>query len=60
VHVATFSANTAIAHYRFTYDAEIGGKHRARTVICADTWGNDSGTWKTAATHCSRVEGSGK
>jgi hypothetical protein len=60
VQVATFGSNTAVSHYKFTYDAELRGKHRARTVICSDTWVNDSGTWKTAATHCSMVEGSGK
>jgi hypothetical protein len=57
VHVATFGANTAVAHYKFTYDADISGKHRERTVICSDTWVNDSGTWKSAATHCSLVQG---
>jgi len=57
VHVATFGANTAVAHYKFSYDADISGKHRARTVICSDTWVNDSGTWKSAATHCSLVQG---
>ena len=57
VHVATFGSNTAVAHYKFTYDAEIGGAHRARTVICSDTWVNDSGAWKSAATHCSMVQG---
>ena len=56
VNVATFGSSTAVAHYKFTYDAEISGKHRARTVICSDTWVNDSGTWKSAATHCSPVE----
>lgn len=56
VNVATFGSNTAVAHYKFTYDAEISGKHRARTVICSDTWVNDSGTWKSASTHCSPVE----
>jgi hypothetical protein len=57
VKVATFGPNTAVSHYTFTYDAELQGKHRARTVICSDTWVNDSGTWKTAATHCSMVKG---
>jgi hypothetical protein len=56
VNVATFGSNTAVAHYKFTYDADISGKHRARTVICSDTWLNDSGTWKSASTHCSPVE----
>ena len=57
LHVATFGPNTAVSHYTFTYDAEISGTHRARTVICSDTWVNDSGTWKTASTHCSMVKG---
>ena len=60
VKVATFGSNMAVSRYKFTYDAELRGKHRARTVICTDTWVNDSGSWKTAATHCSMVEGSGK
>jgi hypothetical protein len=60
VEVATFGPKTAVSHYKFTYDAELRGKHRARTVLCSDTWVNDSGTWKIAATHCSMVEGSGK
>ena len=55
--VASFGPNMAVSHYTFTYDAELQGKHRARTVICSDTWINDSGTWKTAATHCSMVKG---
>jgi len=57
VQVATFGSNIAVSHYTFTYDAELRGTHRARTVICSDTWINDSGTWKTAATHCSMVKG---
>src|SRR6201984_3338869 len=57
VQVATFGSNAAVSHYTFTYDAELRGTHRARTVICSDTWINDSGTWKTAATHCSMVKG---
>jgi Domain of unknown function (DUF4440) len=57
LQVATFGSNAAVSHYTFTYDAELRGTHRARTVICSDTWVNDSGTWKTAATHCSLVKG---
>ena len=53
VHVATFGSATAIAHYTFTYDAMFNGTKRARAVICSDTWVNDSGTWKSAANHCS-------
>ena len=57
VQVASFGPNLAVSHYTFTYDAELNGTHRARTVICSDTWMNDSGTWKTASTHCSLVKG---
>jgi|SRR5271163_309509 hypothetical protein len=57
VQVATFGANVAVSHYTFTYDAEIAGTHRARSVLCSDTWFNDSGTWKSAASHCSLVKG---
>ena len=38
VKVATFGSNAAVSHYTFTYDAELQGKHQARTVICSDTW----------------------
>ncbi len=57
VQVATFGPNVAVSRYSFTYDAEFQGTHRARTVICSDTWVNDSGTWKTASTHCAMVKG---
>ena len=57
VQVATFGPNTAIAHYKFTYDASINGTHRARSVICSDTWVNDSGTWKSVSNHCSVAQG---
>jgi hypothetical protein len=56
VHVATFGSTTAVTHYTFTYDATFNGTHRARPVICSDTWVNDSDTWKLAATHCSVSE----
>jgi Domain of unknown function (DUF4440) len=57
LRVATFGANTAVSHYKFTYDATFDGAHRARAVICSDTWVNESGAWKSAATHCSVAEG---
>ena len=57
VHVATFGPNVAVSRYTFAYDAELNGTHRARTVLCSDTWINDSGAWKTAASHCSLVKG---
>jgi len=57
MHVETFGSDTAVAHYKFTYDATLNGKHRARSVICSDTWMNQSGTWKLIANHCSHIEG---
>jgi len=57
LQVATFGPNTAVAHYKFTYDATFNGTHRARAVLCSDTWVNDSGTWKSATTHCSVANG---
>ncbi len=57
IQVATFGPNTAVSHYTYTYDATFNGTHRARTVICSDTWVNDSGTWKYASTHCSIAHG---
>jgi hypothetical protein len=57
VHVTTFGPNVAVSHYTFTYDADLNGTHRARTILCGDTWINDSGAWKTAASHCSFVKG---
>lgn len=57
VKVAAFDPNVAIAHYKFTYDATFNGTHRARTVICSDTWISQSGVWKLASNHCSHVEG---
>jgi hypothetical protein len=57
VKVATFGPNAAVAHYKFAYDATFNGTHRARTVICSDTWINQSGAWRLASAHCSHVEG---
>jgi hypothetical protein len=57
VHVTAYGPNVAVSRYTDTYDAELNGTHRARSVLCSDTWFNDSGTWKTAASHCSLVKG---
>lgn len=57
VKVAMFGANTAVAHYKFTYDGTFKGTQRKRSVICSDTWMNQSGSWKLISNHCSHVEG---
>jgi hypothetical protein len=46
----------AIARYKETYDRLYHGTHRARTIICTDTWINESGAWKQAASHCSQTK----
>jgi len=57
LQVATYGSNTAVSRYKFTYDATFNGTHRARSVLCSDTWVNESGSWKSAATHCSVANG---
>jgi hypothetical protein len=57
INVASFGPDVAVSHYTFTYDAQFKDIHRARTVLCSDTWINDSGTWKIASTHCTLVKG---
>lgn len=44
--------DTAIANFTETYDSLYHGEHRARTIICTDTWVKQ-GTWKLVAGHCS-------
>ena len=46
----------AIARYKETYDRLYHGTHRARTIICTDTWIDESGAWKQAASHCSQTK----
>src|ERR1039457_2388405 len=37
--------NTVIANFKETYDSLYHGQHRARSVMCTDTWVKQ-GTWK--------------
>ena len=46
--------NTAIATYNEAYDTLYHGEHRARSVMCTDTWVKQ-GTWKLVAGHCSAL-----
>jgi hypothetical protein len=55
--VMTFGPKVAVAHYKMTYDATMGATHRARSVICSDTWMDESGAWKVISNHCSHIEG---
>ena len=46
--------NTVIANFKETYDSLYHGQHRARSVMCTDTWVKQ-GTWKLVADHCSQL-----
>jgi hypothetical protein len=48
--------NVGIARYSMTYDDLHNGEHRARTIICTDTWMMQSGAWKSLASHCSQIQ----
>lgn len=48
--------NTAIATMRESYDSMIKGQHRARTILTTDTWVNENGSWKLAASHSSQAD----
>ncbi len=47
--------NTAIATFKETYDSLYHGQHRARTVLCTDTWLKQAGDWMVIANHCSQL-----
>ena len=47
--------DVALATYRSTYDAMIKGQHYARTILCTDTFQQQSGSWKLMASHCSEA-----
>ena len=50
----TAHGNVAVARYTNTYDDVYHGTHRARSVICSDTWVSGDGGWKLVANHCSQ------
>lgn len=45
--------DSAIARYTMAYDDMYNGEHRARTVLCTDTWIKQAADWRQAASHCS-------
>ena len=51
----TAYGKTAVARYTGTYDAMYHGEHRARSVICTDTWITMGGAWKEVSAHCSQA-----
>lgn len=56
ISVRTYGNDVAIATLRETYDRMINGEHRAKTILTTDTWVNQNGTWKLAASHSSQAD----
>ena len=56
IKVSVYSNNTAIARYKESYDMMIKGEHRTRRILTTDTWINENGTWKLAASHSSQAD----
>jgi len=56
IKVSVYGNNTAIARYKESYDLMIRGEHRTRTILTTDTWVNEKGTWKLAASHSSQAD----
>jgi Domain of unknown function (DUF4440) len=54
--VRVYGQNTAIATFRESYDLVIRGEHRTRKILTTDTWVNQNGTWKLAASHSSQAD----
>ena len=56
IKVSVYGNNTAIARYKESYDLMIKGQHRTRTILTTDTWVNEKGMWKLAASHSSQAD----
>jgi len=56
IKVTVYGNNTAIARYKESYDMMIKGEHRSRTILTTDTWVNEKGKWKLAASHSSQAD----
>jgi hypothetical protein len=56
IKVSVYNNNTAIARYKESYDMMIKGEHRTRTILTTDTWVNENGVWKLAASHSSEAD----
>jgi hypothetical protein len=54
--VRVYGENTAIATFKESYDLMIKGEHRTRKILTTDTWVNENGTWKLAASHSSQAD----
>ncbi len=56
IKVTVYNGNTAIARFKESYDMMIKGEHRTRTILTTNTWINENGTWKLAASHSSQAD----
>ena len=56
IKVSVYGNNTAIARYKESYDMIIRGEHRTRTILTTDTWVDENGVWKLAASHSSQAD----
>ena len=56
IKVSVYGDHTAIARYKESYDLMIKGEHRTRTILTTNTWVNEKGMWKLAASHSSQAD----
>lgn len=56
VSVRVYGNNTAVATMHESYDSMIKGEHRTRKILTTDTWVNENGAWKLAASHSSQAD----
>ena len=56
IKVSVYGNHTAIARYKESYDLMFKGEHRTRTILTTDTWVNEKGMWKLAASHSSQAD----
>ena len=56
ISVRVYGKDVAISTYRESYDSLIRGEHRTRKIITTNTWVNQNGTWKLAASHSSQAD----
>jgi hypothetical protein len=56
IKVRVYGENTAIATFKESYDLMIKGEHRTRKILTTDTWVNENGAWKLAASHSSQAD----
>jgi hypothetical protein len=56
IKVRVYGQNTAIATFKESYDLMIKGERRTRKILTTDTWVNENGNWKLAASHSSQAD----